>query len=297
MIGIKRRVSRAVVATAIATGMAGVGVAVAPAASAAVGGTVLHVAITNHGMYVKGPTTFPAGRVTMFIDAAGGDRGIEIARLHPGYSFADLRNDIKTAGANLEGPGGNTKAGLKALNHAIANITAFGGVYAHNGAVRHGSVVLPQAGNRYVLYDDSNLVPRRPVHLTVTAPGGAQTLPSTSATVVAREDRRWGGATTLPSHGSIKFANHANVSPHFVVLQHVKDGTTRQQVIDSFSSPNQPDFVLPGEQDSDIVSPGHAMALHLQLPAGRYALMCFFPDPETGMPHAFMGMVRMVTLT
>ena len=55
--------------------------------------------------------------------------------------------------------------------------------------------------------------------------------------------------------------------------------------------------MLPGEQDSDIVSPGHAMALHLQLPAGHYALMCFFPDPQTGMPHAFMGMVRMVTLT
>ena len=296
MIGIKRRVGRAAIATAMATGMVGVGIAVAPAALAS-GGTFLHVAITSHGMYVKGPTTFPAGRVTMFIDAAGGDRGIEIARLHSGYSFADFRADIKTAGANLEGPGGDTQKGLKALNHAIANITAFGGVYAHDGAVRHGSVILSSAGNRYFLYDDSNLVPARPVRLTVTAPAGPQTLPATSATVVAREDRRWGGATTLPSHGTIKFANHANVSPHFVVLQHVKDGTTRQQVIDSFSSPNPPDFTLPGEQDSDIVSPGHAMSLHLQLPAGRYALMCFFPDPETGMPHAFMGMVRMVTLT
>ena len=296
MIGIKRRVGRAVIATTIATGMAGVGIAVAPAALAA-GGTVLHVAITNHGMYVKGPTTFPAGRVTMYIDAAGGDRGIEIARLHSGYSFADFRNDIKTAAANLEGPNGNQKAGLKALNHAIANITAFGGVYAHSGQLRHGAVVLPQASNRYVLYDDSTNVPARPVHLTVTAPAGAQTLPATAATIVAREDRRWGGASSLPSHGTIKFANKATTSPHFVVLQHVKDGTTRQQVIDSFSSPNPPDFVLPGDQDSDIVSPGHAMALHLQLPAGRYALMCFFPDPETGMPHAFMGMVRMVTLT
>ena len=296
MIGIKRRVGRAAIATAMATGMVGVGIAVAPAASAA-GGTFLHVAITSHGMYINGPTTFPAGRVTMYIDAAGGDRGIEIVRLHAGYSFADFRHDIRTASANLQGPGGDTKAGLKALNHAIANITALGGVYAHSGKVRHGSVLLSKAGNRYVLFDDSGNVPRRPVHLTVTAPAGPQTLPATSATIVAHEDRRWGGATTLPSHGNIKFANHADLSPHFVVLAHVKDGTTRKQVIDSFSSPNPPDFVLPGEQDSDIVSPGHAMSLHLQLPAGRYALMCFFPDPQTGMPHAFMGMVRMVTLT
>jgi len=296
MIGFKPRVGRAAVAAAMATGMVGVGVAVAPAASAA-GGTVLRVAITNHGMYVKGPTTFPAGRVTMYIDAAGSDRGIEIARLHDGYSFADFRADVKTANANLEGPNGDQKKGLKALNHAIANVTAFGGLYAHAGSMRRGAVVLPHASNRYVLFDDTTNVPRSPVHLTVTAPAGAQTLPATSATVVAREDRRWGGNATLPSHGTIKFANHAKVSPHFVVLAHVKDGTTRQQVIDSFSSPNPPDFALPGEQDSDIVSPGHAMALHLQLPAGRYALMCFFPDPETGMPHAFMGMVRMVTLT
>ncbi|HET7311526.1 MAG TPA: hypothetical protein VFJ17_09390 [Mycobacteriales bacterium] len=297
MIGVKRRLGRAAIATAMSTGMIGVGIAVAPAASAGASGTFLHVAITSHGMYVKGPTTFPAGRVSISIDAAGGDRAIEIVRLHSGYSFADFRSDVKTALTNLEGSGGDTKAGLKALNHAIANITAFGGLDAHDGQLRHGAVVLPSAGNRYVLFDDSSLVPRRPVRLTVTAPAGPQTLPATSATVVAREDRRWGGATTLPSHGNIKFANHADVSPHFVVLQHVKDGTTRKQVIDSFSSPNPPDFVLPGDQSSDIVSPGHAMAMHLQLPPGTYALMCFFPDPQTGMPHAFMGMVRIVTLT
>jgi hypothetical protein len=33
------------------------------------------------------------------------------------------------------------------------------------------------------------------------------------------------------------------------------------------------------------------------LPAGDYAEVCFFPDLETGMPHAFMGMVRIVHLS
>ena len=42
----------------------------------------------------------------------------------------------------------------------------------------------------------------------------------------------------------------------------------------------------------DPVSPGHAMSLHLHLPAGTYAEMCFFPDPMEGIPHALMGMVR-----
>jgi hypothetical protein len=33
------------------------------------------------------------------------------------------------------------------------------------------------------------------------------------------------------------------------------------------------------------------------LPAGDYAEMCFFPDLKTGMPHAMMGMVRIVHLS
>jgi hypothetical protein len=278
----------------MAVGMLGAGLAVAPAASAAAG-TTLRVAITSHGLYVDGPTTFPAGRVNIFLDASGADAGVELMRLHRGYSFKDYRGDFKIVAANLFGPG-DTKTGLAALHRLINHTTALGGLYAKAGTVRHGTVLLPSAGNRYVLFDDTS-APKSAVHLTATAPAGVQTLQSTSATVVAREDRRWGGSTTLPAHGNITFANHADYSPHFVSLQHVKDGTTRQQVIDSFSSQTPPSFMLPGGQDSDIVSPGHAMVLHLQVPPGRYALMCFFPDPKTGMPHAFMGMVRMVTLT
>jgi hypothetical protein len=38
------------------------------------------------------------------------------------------------------------------------------------------------------------------------------------------------------------------------------------------------------------------MNFHIHLPPGTYAVMCFFPDPKTGDPHAFMGMVRIVHL-
>jgi hypothetical protein len=32
------------------------------------------------------------------------------------------------------------------------------------------------------------------------------------------------------------------------------------------------------------------------MPAGRYVVACYWPDDDTGMPHAFMGMFKLITL-
>jgi hypothetical protein len=214
-----------------------------------------------------------------------------------GYSFKDFRTDLKKAFSNLFSPDGDRDKGLKFFNHALNHITGYGGLYAHPNDVRHGTLLLDQPSDRYVLYDDSGSLPKRPIHLTVTAPEGPQTLPATQATVKARTGARFGGDTELPARGNITYKNNATDSPHFLVLQHVKKGTTRKDVLDSFESDSPPDFALPAEQDINIINPGVAMNIHLQLPNGYYAEMCFFPDPKTGTPHAFMGMVRIVHLT
>ena len=74
-------------------------------------------------------------------------------------------------------------------------------------------------------------------------------------------------------------------------------GTTRKQVVDCFSDPQcRFDFARPGTLDSEVLSPGQKMTASYKLPRGTYVEMCFFPDPMTGMPHAFMGMVRVITL-
>jgi len=288
----KRKAAIALAATSCV--LAG-GLVSAPLASASFSGTELRVAITDHGLYLNGPTTFPAGRVRLVVDAAGGDKIGSIARPAPGYTLHDARTDIQTVGKNLFAPGGDKKTGLKALNHLIDNLTFYGGIEAPNGHLRHGVLLLDQPGT-YYLVDASNLAPRHPVKLTVTSPEGAQTLPKADAKVVATTERRWRGDTVLPAHGNVKFVNKSTESPHFVDLEHVKAGTTRKQVIDSFSSNARPDFALPGSQETDVITGGHKMILHTHLPPGDYALMCFFPDPKTGMPHAFMGMVRIVHL-
>jgi hypothetical protein len=49
--------------------------------------------------------------------------------------------------------------------------------------------------------------------------------------------------------------------------------------------------------DSGVLSPGRVATFKYNLPKGNYALMCFWPDAEMGgTPHAFMGMLRGITV-
>ena len=264
----------------------------------ATGMTTLHVAITDNGMYLDGPRTFAAGLVHLRLEDAKSkqDATVAVIGITGGHTWKDFRSGLKVAFENLFAPHGDKKKGLKALNQVLTYTVGYGGLGAHAGEIREGTLLLATPDTHYYLYDDSGNLPNRPKLLTTTAAAGAQTLPASSATVIAQTNRRFGGATTLPANGTITFENHSTESPHFLALAQVKDGTTRKQVIAALQSNNGPGPFLQHEQDIDVVTHGNAVNVHIQLPAGTYAEMCFFPDPQTGMPHAFMGMVRIVHL-
>jgi hypothetical protein len=295
-ISVRVGLAAAAVTGLVASGM-GAAEAVPVRPTATTSGTVLRVAITDDALYLDGPTTFPAGRVSLSLENARSkhDASVEVFRLASGYHWKDLRSDVKIFGENLFGPHGNKKKGLKALNHAIDHITAYGGFVTRKGKSAHGTLLLPQTGT-YALFDDSGNLPKRPHWLTVTSPVGPQTLPTAGGNVVAKTNRRFAGDRVLPANGTINFTNESTESPHFLELAHVKEGTTRKQIINSFQSNGRPDFVLPGLFDIDALTLAQSMNFHVNLPAGEYAQMCFFPDPKTGMPHALMGMVRIVHL-
>lgn len=285
--------ARTGLAVAMAAGLVSTGVGGALAANDTV--PSLRVAITDKGFYVDGPRSFPAGRVNVSFDNARAKKEaeMEVFQLASGYKWTDLRSDFKGMATNLFAPHGNTKKGLKFLNHLISNVKAFGGFDVMAGKSAHGTLLLPSSGS-YILFNDSGF-PKNPHWLSVTAPSGPQTLPSADANVIAQTNRRFGGDTTLPAKGTIHFTNESTESPHFLALQHVKSGTTRKQVIEAFQS-NGPGPFLNGVAGTDALTHGQSMNVHVNLPAGTYAEMCFFPDPKTGMPHALMGMVRIVHL-
>ena len=291
---IMRASVRAGLATAMATGLVATGVGGALAANDTI--PSLRVAITDKGFYVDGPRSFPAGRVNVSFDNARSkaESEVEVFQLASGYKWTDLRADFKVVAQNLFAPHGNTKKGLKALNHLIDNVKAFGGFDVMAGKSEHGTLLLPSAGS-YIIFNDSGF-PKNPHWLSVTAPSGPQTLPAADGNIVAQTNRRFGGDSTLPANGTINFTNHSTESPHFLFLQQVKPGTTRKQVIEALQSQSGPGPFLKGVAGTDALTTGQSMNMHVNLPAGSYAEMCFFPDPKTGMPHAFMGMVRIVKL-
>jgi hypothetical protein len=291
----KRTSIRAGLAAAMAVGVVATGIGGALAATDTT--PTIHVGMTDKAMYVDGPLSIPAGRLRLTVENAKAKHSasVNVVKLAPGYAWKSFRGDLKVAFGNLFAPNGNKKKGLKALNHALDNITAYGGLDNEDpGKTERGTLLLTQPGT-YALFDDSGSLPRDPRQLTVTAPVGPQTL-TADKKVVAMTNRRFGGAKVLPAHGTISFTNQSTESPHFLGLQHVKNGTTRKQVIDAFSGNGSPNIFLQGDENTDVTSYGQTMNLKLHLPKGTYALACFFPDPKTGMPHALMGMVRIVHL-
>jgi len=264
--------------------------------AAAPGGTNLQVVITDNDTYVVGPTTFGAGRVNLTIDnSRDGDQDITVGRLHDGYSWKRFRHDLKVAFGNLFAPNGDQAKGLKALNHMIDNVDADGGLIVPGGKTRTFSTQLTVVGGRYFVFNNTRL-PKQRTRLHITSAAAPQELPKSGGTVIAKTNRRFDGSKVLPAKGRIKFVNRSTESPHFLELQHVKEGTTRKDVRQALNSDQQPDFLLPGELDTDILTTNQKMTFHVNLPPGEYVEMCFFPDPKEGTPHALMGMIRIVHL-
>lgn len=278
------------VASVAAVSLAPVTVSTAGATGAALAPTPsLKAVITKSGVEVSGPTRFRAGWVDLTTVAHGAGGQMELVRFRGDYTFKDLKADVAATFA-----GGDNA--LKHLNRAIRHTRFYGAPGANPGETTHGGAFLDRP-DKYVLFQFGETGPAHPTRLQVRGPVARRATPDSSARVVAREDRRWGGDKVLPAEGAIKIVNHADFSPHFVALQQVAKSTTRKQVIDCVNDPACTfDFGRKGSAETGSLSPGHDFVFHYSLPSGTYALMCFFPDPETGMPHAAMGMVRIVTL-
>ena len=79
----------------------------------------------------------------------------------------------------------------------------------------------------------------------------------------------------------------------------VKAGTTDKEIQAFFNSGSQsaPPFARNGPSGgNDVVSPGGTIRVSYNLPRGTYVLLCFVADDMTGIPHAIMGMHKVIHL-
>ena len=120
-----------------------------------------------------------------------------------------------------------------------------------------------------------------------------------SQTVVsATSADRFVAPRSWPHQGTYTFRNTSDTL-HFMELQPVKTGTTDQQITNYFNSGSQapPPFLKAGPGGgNDVTSPGVNLQVTYNLPRGTYVLLCFVADDVTGMPHALMGMHKVVVL-
>lgn len=238
------------------------------------------IKVAKKTINVRGANDLRAGRVKVEVKGAG---VAEIVMFKRGYDIDDLMKDVAAA----------NQGDIKALKHALANTTFLGGFEAGGS----GTVVLPRAGDYFVFSFASRGHGAFSAGAVKKAPK-----PTVDGALIAKAGPIWAGSTTFPAAGTFNFKNKDQTVPHFVILQQVVEGTTTDQVLESLQNegPNSPPppFALPAGLETASISSGRSMTVDYDLPPGQYVVMCFFPDPNMGgMPHALMGMLRMIHLT
>ena len=237
------------------------------------------VKVAKTSIKVLGAKGLPSGRVQ--VSMKGGSA--EIVMFRRGYDVKDLVADIAALDKSND---------IKALKRALANTTFLGG-FEKNGT---GTLVLPKAGDYAVFSFESRGTAEFSAGATKKAP-----TPKTDGTVIAKQGPKWAGSSMLPAEGSFLFKNKDRTVPHFVIMQQVTEGTTTDQVLEALQNDTgqgpPPPFFLQAGLETASLNPGRSMTVDYDLPPGQYVVMCFFPDPNMGgMPHALMGMLRMIHL-
>jgi hypothetical protein len=175
--------------------------------------------------------------------------------------------------------------------HSIA--TAYGG--NTKGGV--WQVSLPP-GTYYALGIQSSAMGlSKPVSFTVSGSMRQAALHATQATVRAVGSvgkNRW--TFTQPGGHAVEWLRFANSAKelHFLDLMGVKSGTTAKDVKASYNSQGPPTWLSGQQLHFDAISPGVSVAIKQHLPAGRYLAECFMPSESDGMPHALMGMWKLI---
>ena len=107
--------------------------------------------------------------------------------------------------------------------------------------------------------------------------------------------------TSIPTSGQLSLSNSSDANHMFGVAK-LKKGMT----VDDFAAwvkkvqngkNAEPPVRFGVGFESGLLSPGRSMSMTYDVPAGKYVLMCWWPDADHhGMPHVFMGMYRGITV-
>ncbi len=267
------------VAAQEATGFAGLGL------------PQLTVSVTDEG-YAVSPATTTAGwtLVTFENQRNEGDTSADIMLLPQGETIEGLLGSLAASFAT-------PTAGPPTW---IFESTFAGASRAVAGSTARAVVDLP-AGEWAVFSPE----PLAPATLTVTAADNPSLAPPALAAdvqVIMQEFAFLGLDAPVPVGQQIWKVTNAGRQPHFITFGRLPEGTTQAQFMDSLMTmsggPADGDNLanVPTVGGCSTLSADRSLYLALDLAAGTYGAICFFPDEQSGAPHAAMGMARVFSV-
>lgn len=223
-----------------------------------------------------------AGLVRFGVVAPSGDHTLQLVKLRKWYSWPKFVRDSENAFMGM----------MMAVKRVDRGTLWAGGAQAKRNHPGRFAQVLT-AGTYYLFDQNGPSVTRLAVTGAVTPRGG----PATSSTIVGTSRERFRAPAAIPRRGWTLFKD-TSAEPCYLVMRHVKRGTTRAQAGRFIRAENrsQPGWLRRGSAASGVISGGTQTRFHYNLPRGQYLLSCWFPSEKTGMPHATMGMFRMINL-
>lgn len=284
-----------IMASAAALAIAMAGLTLGPA-NAASGPPVVRISaqadqvVISQATMRPGIVEFRVGKTFVVPGPDGGPDQLSVVRTD---QLPVVLEALKTVFADTSTPEGAAAAaqGMRTIN----------GVATFNGGGGPGTtwqVDLP-AGNYSVVGVPSAVFGlTKPATFTVSGEPRVGELPATQATVRAVGpvgDNRW---TFRQTGAPVKWMRFANASKeiHFLDMAGIKAGTTSADVRKALTSPEEPKFFTGKGMTVEVVSPGVVVAVKGPVAPGGYLITCFVPSEADGMPHAVMGMWKVVTV-
>ncbi|WP_412539524.1 hypothetical protein R8Z50_27270 [Longispora sp. K20-0274] len=264
---------------------------------------VLAFDVTTEGGFTLPASRLHAGYITFTVSTAEtGYHGIQGFRVNPGHTPEEVVNDLRL-GVQSADPADNAAGALALQTDAVL----IGGVVT--SAYAPISVTVQLCAGTYYFFDlndfftDGISTPR--MH-TLEVWGGTRQAgrPDYDAEIVTNEMNDMFGfdaPTAQSATGTYKVTNITD-EVHEVVWRAVAPGTTDAYIQTYYDAvvagtPRPPRPWLDRQHGLQAMSPGQTAYIHINLPVGAYALLCLVPDDKDGMPHAYMGMHKVVDLS
>ncbi len=272
----------------------------------------LRVQITDTA-YEGLPAETAAGRylLTLEVSAAEGG-GLNFMQLPEGMSFDDFMALLAgppaspeamagTPGAEAGPPEGNGTPDWYFQTEMAGGTAAFGGT---------AQALIDLTPGEWVAWAGFPDAPQPPVGLTVTGEAGATPAagaePAADVTVTMFEyDFSVEGTLTPGSH--VFAVTDVGAQPHEMFMLRAPGPVTEEQIAQVLDMEMQggtpaPDANLPNPEEfipaasMTPLSMGKTGWIPVTLEAGTYILLCFVPDIESGIPHAYHGMYQVITV-